>query len=69
MTVIIVLKETRQTKGMSRQELADRAEISVSYVEKLEQNKPQRVSFDILDRLCNVLECGIDGVIKHFPNV
>lgn len=69
MAVIIVLKETRQAKGMSRQELADRAEISVSYVEKLEQNKPQRVSFDILDRLCNVLGCGIDGVIKHFPNV
>ena len=69
MAVIIVLKETRQAKGMSRQELADRAEISVSFVGKLEQNKPKRGSFDILDRLCNVLEWGIDGVIKHFPNV
>lgn len=69
MAVVIVLKETRQGKGMSRQELADRAGISISYVEKLEQNKPQRISLDIYDKLCNALGCDINGILRHVPDV
>lgn len=64
MTVKIILKETRQGKGLSREQLAVDAGISISYLIRLEQNGASRVSFDIFDRLCKALNCEIQDVLK-----
>jgi len=65
MTVRIILKETRQEKGMSREELAFKAGISISYVIKLEQNAASRISLDIYDKLCKALNCKIQDILEY----
>lgn len=65
MTVKIILKQTRQGLKMSREELAVKSGISISYIQKLEQNAAQRVSLDIYDKLCKALGCEISGIL-HF---
>ena len=64
MTVKIILKQTRQGLKMSREELAVKSGISISYIQKLEQNAAQRVSLDIYDKLCKALECDISGILR-----
>ena len=65
MTVKIILKETRQSLEMSREQLAVKSGISISYIQKLEQNVAQRVSLEIYDKLCKALGCDITGILRY----
>lgn len=65
MTVKIILKETRQKKEISREQLAVKSGISISYIQKLEQNVAQRVSLDIYDKLCKALNCDISDILVY----
>ena len=65
MTVKIILKETRQNLKISREQLAVKSGISISYIQKLEQNVAQRVSLEIYDKLCEALECDITGILRY----
>mgnify|MGYP001801962159 FL=1 len=51
MAVKIILKETRQGLQMSREELAVKSGVSISYIQKLELNAAKRISLDIYDKL------------------
>lgn len=64
MAVKIILKETRQGLQMSREELAVKSGVSISYIQKLEQNAAQRISLDIYDKLCKALGCDISGILR-----
>lgn len=68
MTVKIILKETRQNLKMSREQLAVKSGISISYIQKLEQNVAQRVSLEIYDKLCEALGCDITGILRYSKN-
>ncbi len=68
MTVKIILKETRQSLKMSREQLAVKSGISISYIQKLEQNVAQRVSLEIYDKLCEALGCDITGILRYSKN-
>ncbi|MBA3920164.1 MAG: helix-turn-helix transcriptional regulator [Nostocaceae cyanobacterium] len=65
MTVKIILKETRQKKEISREQLAVKSGISISYIQKLEQNVAQRVSLEIYDKLCKALNCYISDILIY----
>lgn len=65
MTVKIILKETRQSLEMTREQLAVKSGISISYIQKLEQNVAQRVSLEIYDKLCKALGCDITGILRY----
>lgn len=64
MTIRIVLKRTRQEQGLSREELAYKSGVSISYLIRLEQDRVTRPSLEILDALCKVLGCGINGILE-----
>lgn len=49
------LRKLRQASGMNQVELADRAGISFGYLGHLERGTRQRVSPDVLRRLCDAL--------------
>lgn len=68
MAVKIILKETRQNLKMSREQLAVKSGISISYIQKLEQNVAQRVSLEIYDKLCEALGCDITGILRYSKN-
>ena len=53
---------------MSREQLAVKSGISISYIQKLEQNVAQRVSLEIYDKLCEALGCDITGILRYSKN-
>src|SRR5688500_14725250 len=51
----------RRVPGLRREELAERAHISVDYVVRLEQGRARRVSREVLGSLADALELTADG--------
>ncbi len=54
MNISKALKLCRNQRGLSKTELANRADISVSYLTLLEQGK-RDPNFSVVDKLCNAL--------------
>ncbi len=50
-------------KGISQNQLAKDTGISVSTLRNLAHNRTTRVSFDILEKVCQRLDCGIDDIL------
>ncbi len=65
MSVIITLKDIRKKHELSQEKLAIASGVSVSYIQKIEQNVIRRVSLDILDKLCKVLDCQVSDLLIH----
>ena len=55
--VIIRLREWRERRGLSQEELADAAQTHQKTVSNLETGKTQRIEFDLLQRLADALRC------------
>ena len=51
-------------KELSKKKLMDETGISKSTIVKMVPG--EQVSMDILDRLCNFLECDIEEIIEHY---
>lgn len=52
-------------KGMTKEELKKKIEASPVTIARMGRN--ENVSFDVLDRICTVLECRVEEVIEHIP--
>lgn len=65
MSVIITLKDIRKKREFSQEKLAIASGVSVSYIQKIEQNVIRRVSLDILDKLCKVLDCQVSDLLIY----
>jgi putative transcriptional regulator len=65
MTVIITLKKIRTERQISQEKLAVKSGVSVSYIQKIEQNSIKRVSLEVLDKLCNTLSCDVCDILTH----
>lgn len=50
-------------KDMSKKELMNQTGISKSTMDKMGRN--ENISMDIIDRLCNFFDCGIDDIVYH----
>jgi len=57
------LKVAREKKGLSQEELAYRADISIYYISKIERAKANP-SLDVMFRISKVLNCTIDELIR-----
>jgi len=71
MTVKFTLKEARKLKEWSQERLAKESGVSVSYVQKIEQNQVRRIALDTVDKLCHALDCDISDLLvftKDVPN-
>lgn len=63
MTVKIKLKELRNNKQISQNELARSLGMSLANVQKIEYNKAKSIPLDTLERLCSVLDCQIGELL------
>jgi putative transcriptional regulator len=52
-------------KKMTKEELKNKIEASPVTIAKM--GRGENISFDVLDRICNTLECKVEDVIKHIP--
>lgn len=62
--IIITLNQVLEDKGISQNQLAKDTGISVETIRNLKNNKTTRISFDVLERVCNYLECGVEDVMR-----
>lgn len=54
-------------KEMSKKQLMEETNISKSTMDKMGRN--EKVSMDILDRLCTYFSCDISDIIEHIDEV
>lgn len=52
-------------KKMTKEDLRKEIETSASTIAKM--GKGENVSLDVIDRICNKLDCKIEDVIEHIP--
>ncbi|NJN11927.1 MAG: helix-turn-helix transcriptional regulator [Richelia sp. RM2_1_2] len=68
MPVLVKLKNTREVKGLSQNELARRTGYSLQNIQKIEQGRAASITFDALDRFCKVLECQPGDLLEWQPD-
>ncbi|MHC5916733.1 MAG: helix-turn-helix domain-containing protein [Nostoc sp.] len=68
MPVLVKLKKTRETKGLSQNELARKTGYSLQNIQKIEQGRAASITFDALGRFCEVLECQPGDILEWRPN-
>ncbi len=59
----ITLNQILENKGISQNQLAKDTGISVETIRNFKNNKTTRISFDILEKICNYLDCGVEDVM------
>ena len=65
MTVKLMLAEIRTQRGMTQEELAQAMNMSLGGIQYLEY-KATTVKLDLLDQLCEVLDCEPGDLLKRF---
>lgn len=68
MPVLVKLKNTREAKGLSQNELARRTGYSLQNIQKIEQGRAASITFDALGRFCKVLECQPGDLLEWKPD-
>ena len=58
--------KTLKEKGVSTYKLINEYGISRSLLDRLKHNKP--ISTVTLNDLCNILHCGVDGILLFTPD-
>lgn len=60
----ITLNDTLQQKGKSQYWLAHKTGIAASTINNLCNGKTSSIQFDVLQKICNALECNVNDVIE-----
>ena len=61
--MIITLNQVLEDRGISQNQLAKDTGISVETIRNFKNNKTSRISFDVLEKVCNYLNCGVEDVM------
>lgn len=59
----VILNQLIDSKGLSQNQIAKDTGISVSTLRNLNHNRTTRISFDVLEKLCIYLDCGVDDIL------
>jgi len=62
-SIQIKLKELRENRGISQNELARQLEMSLANVQRIEYNKIKSIPFTTLEALCKILKCQIGELL------
>lgn len=65
MPIRVRLQELLAKRGMAQTELQARTGLGYSTINALYHEKTERIEFATLDKLCQVLECGVGDLIQH----
>lgn len=63
MSVKVKLKELRNSKGISQNELARQLKMSLANVQRIEYNKVKSIPFNTLESICKILKCEIGDLL------
>ena len=64
--VVITLKNVMDKQGMTRNRLASLTGLVYNSINRYYQNAPiSSVDLDVLAKICFVLNCGIDDILKY----
>lgn len=61
--MIIMLNQILEDKEISQNQLAKDTGISVETIRNFKNNKTSRISFEILEKICNYLDCSVEDVM------
>ena len=61
----ICLKELIDSKGITRNKLATLADTRFEVIDKWYKNNVEKIDADILARICFVLDCKVEDIIKY----
>ena len=67
MAVKLILAEVRTQRGMTQEELAQAMKMSLGGIQYLEY-RASTLKFELLDQLCEVLDCEPGDLIKRFDD-
>ncbi len=59
----VMLNQILDAKCISQNKLAKDTGISVSTLRNLNHNRTTRISLDILEKICNYLDCGVEDIL------
>lgn len=59
----IMLNQILDDKGISQNKLSKDTGISTSTIRNLNHNRTTRISLDILEKICNYLDCGVEDIL------
>lgn len=65
--VYLNLDNLIKDKGISKNKLAQKSQISFTQLQKFYRNEISRIDFSTVARLCCVLDCDISDLIKYEP--
>lgn len=59
----VTLNQLIDNKGLTQNQIAKDTGISVSTLRNLNHNRTTRISFDVLEKLCLYLDCGVEDIL------
>lgn len=59
----ITLNQVLDDRGISQNQMAKDTGISVETIRNFKNNKTTRISFDVLEKICIYLDCGVEDVM------
>ena len=59
----VMLNQLLDGKGISQNQMAKDTGISVTTLRNLNHNRTSRISFDILEKICIYLDCGVEDIL------
>lgn len=60
----VLLKEVRQARGLSQEELARKTGMSLGNVQRIEYGKAKSIPLDTLENFCRALNCEAGDLLK-----
>lgn len=67
MAIRVRLQELLDRRGMAQTGLQARSGLGYSTINALYHGKTERVEFATLNKLCEVLDCGVGDIIEFIP--
>lgn len=62
------LSEIAGRKRIKMSEIARMTDIGYSTIQRLYNNQVSRIEFDVLNKLCNYLECSPNDILEFTPD-
>jgi len=68
MAVKVMLKQVREIRGLSQNELARRVHMTAQYIQKIEQGRSRSIPYETLDKFCRELKCQVGEILVYVPD-